>query len=110
MLFPPLRSELKPVAKHTKLKAKSRDDDVSGINSIRSFENQEYLIRERQYLLVAGVQPDHSRENSRSQFWDREGNQWIWFCYDAGCTGAVIPKELVESDSGPMEPLTEGAR
>ena len=26
-----------------------------------------------------------------------------------GCTGAVIPNGIVESDSGPMEPLTEGA-
>ena len=86
------------------------NDDVSGTNSIRSFENQEYLFKERQDLLAAGVQPDHSRENSRSQFWDREGNQWIRFCYDTGCTGTVIPKELVEQEGGPIEPLSGGAR
>lgn len=32
------------------------------------------------------------------------------FGCDTGCIGTVILKELVESDSGPMEPLTDGAR
>ena len=34
----------------------------------------------------------------------------LGFCYDTGCTGTVTPKELVESDSGPMEPLADVAR
>ena len=60
--------------------------------------------------MAAGVQAFYSRENSRSQFWDREGNPWDRFCYSTGCTGTVIPKELVEQEAGPIEPLSEGAR
>ena len=54
--------------------------------------------------------PDPNSSNSKGSYWDDQGNQWIRFCYDTGCTGTVIPKEMVESDSGPIEPLTEGAR
>ena len=74
------------------------------------FENPEYLAKGRSDLQHVGVSPDPHASNSRGSYWDNEGNQWIRFCYDTGCTGTVIPKELVESDSGRMEPLTDGAR
>ena len=102
MLVTPVSGSCKEARRHSKT-----DATHSGFIS---FENHEYLAKERADLQHAGVTPDPNSSNSRGSFWDDQGNQWIRFCYDTGCTGTVIPKELVESDSGPMEPLTDGAR
>lgn len=94
----------------------SRNRTKLGVTSIgcecnlASFENHEYLAKERADLQHSGVAPNPHSHNSRGSYWDGEGNRWVRFCSDTGCIGTVIPQEIVESDSGPMEPLTDGAR
>ena len=103
----PLRSDEEPLAKCDDFETEFDDDARSRFGC---FENQVYLIKERCDLNASGVKPDFNQTNTRGQYWDSDGNQWLRFCYDTGCTGTVVPKEMVETDSGPIEPLTEGAR
>ena len=74
------------------------------------FENLFYFARENSKLQLDGVSPQPCASNAKGSLKDKQGNRWTRSCYDTGCTGVPIPKESVESDSGPVEPLKEGAR
>ena len=73
-------------------RAKTHASPYGFKSNFSSFENHEYLAKERADLQHAGVTPDPNSSNSRGSFWDDQGHQWIRFCYDTGCTGTVIPR------------------